>query len=374
MRPLTRPLITRIFRQHERDQRKRILLASALAFAFGAFLPGCGGGGPSTLPPPPPPPISVSISSQSNSVLLGNAQTFTATVANADNTAVIWSVNGVAGGGAATGTISTAGTYTASTDLPSPAAVQVTATSVADTTKSATAQITITSDVTIAIAPPSATVELGALQTFHASITSSGHPDTTVRWSLNGAACPTVCGSVDLAGNYTAPATLPSAANGTLTARSVADPSKQASAAIRITSKFTLQIAAPQSLSAGAAATITATMTPVPGSKPSANLSWALSGPGCSATACGTLTVVTTQGAGGSVIQDTATYTAPTTAPNPNTVTVTVTPQADPSKQAQATIAVQPGVSVSLTPQTNTLAINHRVTLSAQVFGTTNTA
>lgn len=307
-------------------------------------------------------------------MLLGNSQSFAATVSNTTNTAVTWTVNGVAGGSTATGTITAAGVYTAPADLPSLVIVQVTATSAADSTKSATAQVTLASDIAIAIAPPSASVELGALQAFHATINSSGHPDTTVRWSLSGPACPTACGSVDLAGNYTAPAILPSAVNATLSAQSVADPSKQASAAITITSSFTLQITAPQSVPAGATATVVATMTPVPGSNPSTNLSWALSGPGCSATACGTLTVVTTQGAGGSVIQDTATYTAPTTAPNPDTVTVTVTPQADPTKKAQATLAVQAGVSVSLAPQTDTLAINHRVTLTAQLFGTTNTA
>ena len=70
---------------------------------------------------------------------------------------------------------------------------------------------------------------------------------------------------------------------------------------------------------------------------------------------------------------DSVTYTAPAAAPNPNSVTVTVTPQADPSKKAQAVLAIQPGISVSLSPLTATLAANHRVTLTAQVNGTTNT-
>jgi hypothetical protein len=71
---------------------------------------------------------------------------------------------------------------------------------------------------------------------------------------------------------------------------------------------------------------------------------------------------------------ESATYTAPSQPPSPNTVTITATPQADPSRKALATIAVQPGVSVSVTPGTATLAINHRVTLTAQVNGATNTA
>src|SRR5262249_23673264 len=49
-------------------------------------------------------------------------------------------------------------------------------------------------------------------------------------------------------------------------------------------------------------------------------------------------------------------------------------PQADTTKKAQANIAIQPGVSVSIAPGTATLAINHRVALAAQVNGTPNTA
>jgi hypothetical protein len=264
--------------------------------------------------------------------------------------------------------------YTAPADLPSPTTVTIAATSQADATKSATAQLTIASDITIGLAPANASVELGATQSIHATLTSAGHPDTAVRWSVSGAACPSACGSVDLSGKYTAPGILPSPTSATLTAQSVADPSKQSSVAVNITGNFTLQVTAPQSVPAGGAATIVATMTPVAGSNPSAILSWSLSGPGCSSTTCGTLTVVTTQGSGGSVIADTATYTAPSTPPNPDSVIVTVTPQADPAKMAQAAMAIQAGINVSLSPATGTLAANHRVTLTAQIFGTANTA
>lgn len=380
MRPLTQDPARTTQRNCELHRARTASFSSmrcVVFFAAAVLLHGCGGGntGPGTNPPPPPPPqsVSITITPTSSSVLLGNSLTFSATVKNATNTNVTWSVNGIPGGSASVGIISSSGVYTAPADLPTPAAVNVTATSAADTTKSATAQLTITSDITIALTPPSAGVELGATQSFHATIGSAGHPDTTVRWSLSGPTCPTVCGSIDFGGNYTAPQILPAPASATLTAQSVADPSKQASAPINITSKFTLQITAPQSVPAGSNASIVATLTPVPGSNPSTNLSWALSGPGCSSTACGTLTVVTTQGSGGSVTADTATYTAPATPPNPDTVTVTVTPQADPTKAAQATMAVQAGINVSISPGTSTLAANHRVTLTAQVFGTTNT-
>jgi len=160
----------------------------------------------------------------------------------------------------------------------------------------------------------------------------------------------------------------------TLTAQSVADPSKQVSAAVTITSNFTLQLSAPSSVPAGGSATIVATLTPVPNSNPSTILAWSLSGPGCTGSSCGVLSVVTTQSASGGSVSNSATYTAPGTAPNPNTVTVTVTPQADPSKKAQVTITIQAGVSVTVSPTTYTLAANHRVTLALQINGTSNTA
>jgi len=318
--------------------------------------------------------IEVTVKPATGSLVLGGQTTFTATVTNTIDTAVSWSVNGVPNGNTTLGTITSAGTYTAPADLPSPATVQITATSHADQAKSGTGNLAITSDITLNLTPNPANVELGATQTFQATVTSSGHPDTAIRWSLSGAACTSGCGTVDANGSYTAPQTLPSPANATLTAQSVADPSKQISAAQAITSNFSLQLSAPSSLPAGATATIVATMTPVPGSNPSTTLAWALSGPGCSGSSCGTLTVVTTQSTGANLVADSATYTAPATAPTPNTVTVTVTPQADQSKKAQATIMIQPGVNVSVSPATVTLAAIHRVTLSVQVNATSNTS
>jgi hypothetical protein len=86
------------------------------------------------------------------------------------------------------------------------------------------------------------------------------------------------------------------------------------------------------------------------------------------------LVVVTTQASGSGAMSTSATYTAPVTPPSPNTVTITVTPQADPSKKAQANVTIQPGVGVTLSPGTATLAANHRVTLTAQIFGSANSA
>jgi hypothetical protein len=350
---------------------RAVLLALLKA---GAWTLGCGGGGAVAPPPPPPPSITVTVTSLAGSVVLGNQMTLTATVTNTSDTSVAWSVNGIVGGNSTVGIITTTGVYTAPADLPSPATVQITATSHADATKSGVASVTVMSDITLALTPNPASVELGATQAFQVTVTSSGHPDTTLRWSLFGTACPSACGTVDASGTFTAPGILPSPTSVTLTAQSVADPSKQVSAAVTITSNFNLQLSAPSTVPAGGSATIVATLTPVPNSNPNTILAWSLSGPGCTGSSCGVLSVVTTQSASGGSVSNSATYTAPGTAPNPNTVTVTVTPQADPSKKAQVTIAIQAGVSVTVSPATSTLAANHRVTLVVQINGTSNTA
>ncbi len=354
------------------------LFGASLAFFAGVvallLATGCGGGSINSVASPPPQPITVSITPASASILLGNSQTFSATVSNTSDTGVSWSVNNITGGNSTLGTINSSGVYTAPADLPSPVGVQITATSNADSTKSATATVTITSDIVVGISPSPGSVGLGAPQKFQATITSNGHPDTSVRWSLSGSSCPSSCGVIDANGNYTAPAILPNPASVTVTAQSVADPSKQASASVTILSSFTLQLTAPSSVPAGGTATLMAALTPAPGSNPSEALSWSVTGAGCSGSSCGTLTAQAAQSAANSV-DDPAIYTAPNAAPSPNTVTITVTPQADPTKRAQATIAIQAstGGSISLLPSAYTLAANHRITLTAQITGTQDT-
>ncbi|HKM80200.1 MAG TPA: hypothetical protein VJY15_04490 [Candidatus Acidoferrum sp.] len=305
-------------------------------------------------------------------VLLGETLAFTASVSNSTDTSVFWSVNGITGGSPQAGTISADGVYTAPADLPPGGTVQVTATSHADSSKFASVDVTVFSDITVSLSPGTVNVELGAVQAFHASISSDGKPDPTIRWSLSGSSCPNSCGSVGANGNYTAPQILPGNASVTLTATSVADPSKQNSAGVLITSNFSLQLTAPATVQPGVTAALVATMTPVPGSNPSSALSWSLSGTGCSGSACGILTVTTTQSAGGNSIANTANYTAPAAVPQPDTVTVTVTPQADPTKAQQANITIAQGAGLSISPPTATLADNERITLTASLNGATN--
>ena len=373
MRPLPRMRNPKDIRNMNLSTHGEIVWAVVL-LAMGAWTLGCGGGGAGSVAPPPPPPpsISVSILPNSGSLLLGDTLAFSATVSNTADTSVIWSVNGVTGGSTQAGTISADGLYTAPSDLPTGGTVQVTATSHADSSKFATANVTVTSDISVSLTLSAANVELGATQSFQASIKSQGHPDPSVRWSLTGASCPNSCGTVDINGNYTAPQVLPSSSSVSLIATSVADPSRQGTASITITSHFTLQLTAPANLQTGTSATLVAILTPVPGSNPSNVLSWSVQGSGCTGSACGVLTVTTTQSAGGSPATNTAVYTAPATPPQPDTVLITVTPQADPTKAAQANITILQGASILITPPSATLAINHRITLTAAQGGSSS--
>lgn len=238
----------RPFPQTNEKRFRGVRIPLVTLLTAGTWMFGCGGGGAGSPPPPPPPSIVVTVTPKSGSVVLGNQVNFTATVTNTTDRSVAWNVNGIAGGNASVGTITLAGVYTAPVDLPSPATVQVTATSQADSTKSDNASLTISSDIMLPLAPSSASVELGATKAFQSNVTSSGHPDASVRWSLSRAACTINCGMVDTNGNYTAPGVLPSPASVTLTAQSVADPWKQVSASVASISSFTLQLAAPSSV------------------------------------------------------------------------------------------------------------------------------
>jgi hypothetical protein len=89
------------------------------------------------------PTVTIAISPTSASVRVRQSRQFTATIGGTANTSVTWKVNGIVGGNGTVGTISQSGSYKAPNSVPSPAVVTVSATSVADPTKTASASVTI---------------------------------------------------------------------------------------------------------------------------------------------------------------------------------------------------------------------------------------
>src|ERR1700746_997133 len=180
--------------------------------------------------------VSVTISPISATVAAGGTQQFSAMVQNTSNTAVTWQVNGVTGGNATVGTISSLGLYTAPGVVPNPATVTVTAVSQADATKSAAAQVTITAATTVSviISPISATVAAGGTQQFTAMVQNSSN--TAVTWQVNGGTGGNATvGTLSMAGRYTAPGVVPNPPTVTVTAVSQADATKSAAAQVTIT-------------------------------------------------------------------------------------------------------------------------------------------
>jgi hypothetical protein len=133
--------------------------------------------------------------------------------------------------------------YTAPSTVPSGGTVTITATSVADTTKSVSATITIVPPIPISVAFPSAmpaSLQIEAVVSLRALITNDTSANPQVKWMVTcgSAGCgsfnPTTTTS-EAATTYTAPSAIPTGNTVTVTATSVTDPTKSASASIIIT-------------------------------------------------------------------------------------------------------------------------------------------
>ena len=192
--------------------------------------------------------VSIKLNQSTATVVPGQTQQFTATVTGTDNTAVTWTVDNVSGGNSQHGTISNAGLYTAP---PQSGTHTVTATSVADTSKSASATVTVQGNV--AVTPGTANVVAGAKQQFQAIV--GGQANSNVTWAVDGIGGGNgTVGTISSAGLYTAPSQLGSH---TITAATGTDAPDSATAAVTV---FTFGIS-PTSASLGQGGTQQFTVT-----------------------------------------------------------------------------------------------------------------
>jgi len=317
------------------------LLACLAIFA----LSGCGSGTASSAPSIS---VTVTVSPSSASIQAGATQQFLATVTGSSNTAVAWTVDGVAGGNATVGTISTAGLYTAPTTAGQHT---ITATSAADTTKSASATVSATQTISVAVTPVSAAIQAGATQQFQATVTGSSN--TAVTWAVDGVTGGNATvGIISTTGLYTAPTTT---GQHTITVTSAADTTKSASSTVTVTQTISVAVTpASASVQAGATQQFQATVT---GSSTTA-VTWAVDG-----VAGGNTTVGT--------ISTTGLYTAPEAA---GQHAITATSAADTTKSASATVTVTQTISVAVTPASASIQAGATQQFQATITGSSNTA
>ncbi len=264
-------------------------------------LVGCGSGssnsgnGQGSLIPP-----AVSVAPATVTLPTGGNQTFTATVIHNNNTAVTWSVKEAAGG-----TIDANGNYVA----PNAAGTyHVVATSVVDTTKFATAAITVVPPVTIS--PTTATVVAGGIQTFTAQV--AGVASTAVNWSVKEAGG----GSINANGQYTAPAT-----PGTyhVVVANQANTNQTATATVTVVPNPLVISPTATNVSVGGTVKFSATFNGVA----TTAINWSVQ-----------------EGTAGGTIDANGNYTAPVVA---GTYHVIATSKADATKQVSATVTAQAG-------------------------------
>ena len=344
----------------------------------------------------------------SASVAIGTTRQLTAYVPLAVTT-VNWSVNGVIGGNATYGTVSTTGLYQAPMTVPTANAVSVRATSTADSSKFGTVTITVTQPpvqlwstsptsvpvgpftislnganfaansvvnfggvplattlvsstglkasgtataaqvgtkvpitvinsglggttssavnlsvtaapvVTISVAPSSAGVPVSTTRKFTATVTGSAN--TSATWSVNGVAGGnSTVGTISSSGLYTAPVAVPTPADVTVQAASVANPAMTASATV------TVQPPAPPPV----------TISISPGNvtvAPSATQLF-------TATVTNSANTSVTWSASAGTISASGLYTAPAVPPSPASVTIKATSVASPSSSGTTTASI----------------------------------
>lgn len=201
------------------------------------LLAGCGGsssnGGGSQS-------ASITVAPTSANVPAGSTQQFTATVTGPPITLVNWEVNGVVGGNKSVGAISATGLYTAPSSIPNPATVTVTAVSQADSSLTATAKATVTAPIVVSIATTGGS-SIPVTQTRQFTATVTGTTNTAVNWQVNGVAGGnSTVGTISSSGLYTAPGTVPSPSNVSITAVSKASSNASASVPLTVTVLVTI--------------------------------------------------------------------------------------------------------------------------------------
>ena len=277
-------------------------------------------------------PVSITISPKTATVQANATKQFAASVSNTANTAVTWTVT-EAGGGAVNAT----GLYTAPA---TPGTYHLVATSAADGTKSDTATVAVTSAISVAVSPKTATLIKSSGQAFTAAV--SGTTNQGVIWTIQEANG----GSISSTGTYAAPTT---AGTYTIKAVSAVDPTCFDTAIVTVNA-VTVSIS-PASIDVVKGATAPASFVATVGGAPS-NVTWTVSGGGSVANGLFTSSSYASVGA----------------------YTVTATSTSDTTVKGTATINTVNPVAITVAPTSATVATGGAQSFVGTVTGSTNTA
>lgn len=284
--------------------------------------------------------VAVTVKAPGKPVPVGGAVDLGASVGGAMGAAagVTWTIP------SGQGAIDGKGHFTAPTQLKTPGAITVKATSVGDPSKAATVAVPI-AQVAVAISPKQATVELGGEAAFTAQVAGADASAQKVTWSVYGG---DKNGAIDTAGHYRPPAKLATPAKVTIRAVAAADPSKAATVAISIAA-VKLAVRAPKGpLALGGQLKLESQLSGASGA--ATGVSWKV------------------ETAHGGTVEADGTYRAPAQLKTPATVVVRATSDADPSKSASVSLAF-PAVGVKLPAHGPAVILGGSAELAAEVSG-----
>jgi RHS repeat-associated protein len=288
------------------------------------------------------PPINVSVTPASATLYAGQTQQFTASVTNANSSAVTWTISP-----AGVGSITASGLYTAPSTISSVQSVIVTATSQVNSSAAASATISLMPPIAVSISPNTATLYGAEAQQFTATVTNSSN--TTVTWSIS----PAGTGTISASGLYTAPATIATQETVTITAASQANSSATATATVTLSPPIAVSLSpSTGTLNANQTLQFSATVA----NTSNTAVAWSINPSGLGS------------------INSSGLYTAPANIATAQTVTITATSQANSSATATATVDLLPSITVTITPSTATVAAGQSLQFTASVSNSSNAA
>jgi uncharacterized protein (DUF1800 family) len=319
-------------------------MTSILLSSAALTLAGCGGTSGSSSPTAA---VQVTVSG-GGQVRLGATAQFTATVANATNTAVTWQVNGVTGGSSTTGTISATGLYTPPTVIPTVNTMTIAAVSVASPTISGTASEAVLNPVPVV---SSATVTQSAINsTILLDVQGTGFVNGSQLQASGTNATTVFVSGTDLQ------ATIPVVAGTTTVPVDVVNPNPggttSATAMAPVTLKVSVTVLGGGQVRLGSTAQLTATVL----NTTNTAVTWQVNGVTGGSSATGTISA-------------TGLYTPPTVIPTQNTVTIAAVSVASPTISGTASEVVLNPVPVVSSATVTESAIDNTYLLDVQGTG-----